>query len=62
VSESSTLYRALGTNEFGSGLGLSIVKTIADRIGGGVSVGQSGSGGLQVAVSIPRSLICLASG
>ncbi len=55
-------YRALGTDEFGSGLGLSIVKTIADRIGAGVSLGQSGSGGLQVAVSIPRSLICLGSG
>ena len=55
-------YRALGADEFGSGLGLSIVKTIADRIGAGVSLGQSGSGGLQVAVSIPRSLICLGSG
>jgi two-component system OmpR family sensor kinase len=55
-------YRALGTDEFGSGLGLSIVKTIADRIGAGVSLGQSGSGGLLVAVSIPRSLICLGSG
>ena len=55
-------YRALGSDEFGSGLGLSIVKTIADRIGAGVSLGQSGSGGLQVAVSIPRSLICLGSG
>ncbi len=55
-------YRALGTDEFGSGLGLSIVKAIADRIGAGVSLGQSGSGGLQVAVSIPRSLICLGSG
>ena len=55
-------YRALGSDEFGSGLGLSIVKTIADRIGAGVSLGQSGSGGLQVAVSIPRSSICLGSG
>ena len=55
-------YRALGTDEFGSGLGLSIVKTIAERIGATVSLGQSGSGGLQVAVSIPRSLICLGSG
>jgi two-component system OmpR family sensor kinase len=55
-------YRALGTDEVGSGLGLSIVKTIADRIGAGVSLGQSGSGGLQVAVSIPRSLICQGSG
>src|SRR5208337_3962865 len=55
-------YRVLGTDEFGSGLGLSIVKTIADRIGAGVSLGQSGSGGLQVAVSIPRSSICLGSG
>ena len=55
-------YRALGTDEFGSGLGLSIVKTIAERIGATVSLGQSGSGGLQVAVSIPRSLICQGSG
>jgi two-component system OmpR family sensor kinase len=55
-------YRALGTDEFGSGLGLSIVKTIADRIGAGVSLEQSGSGGLLVAVSIPRSLICQGSG
>ena len=55
-------YRALGTDEFGSGLGLSIVKTIAERIGATVSLGQSGSGGLEVAVSIPRSLICLGSG
>jgi two-component system, OmpR family, sensor kinase len=55
-------YRALGTDEFGSGLGLSIVETIADRIGAGVSLGQSGSGGLLVAVSIPRSLICQGSG
>jgi two-component system, OmpR family, sensor kinase len=55
-------YRVLGAEEFGSGLGLSIVKAIADRIGAGVSLGQSSSGGLQVAVSIPRSLICLGSG
>ena len=54
-------YRALGTDEFGSGLGLSIVKTIADRIGARVSLGQSVGIGLQVAVSMPRSLICLGS-
>jgi two-component system OmpR family sensor kinase len=55
-------YRVLGTDEFGSGLGLSIVKTIADRIGARVSLGQSSSGGLLVALSIPRSLICQGSG
>lgn len=31
-------YRVLGSNEIGSGLGLSIVKTIADRIGAKVSL------------------------
>ena len=55
-------YRALGPDEFGSGLGLSIVKTIADRIGAGVSLAQSGGGGRQVVVSIPRSSICNGSG
>ncbi len=55
-------HRVLGNDELGSGLGLSIVKTIADRFGARVSLGQSGGGGLQVAVSIPRSLICLGSG
>ena len=33
-------HRLLGNDEFGSGLGLSIVKTIADRLGAGISLGQ----------------------
>lgn len=54
-------YRVLGSNEIGSGLGLSIVKTIADRIGATVSLGP-GDGqsteGLRVAVSIPLPMGC----
>ena len=51
-------HRLLGNDEFGSGLGLSIVKTIADRLGAGISLGQSAGAGLQVVVTIPKSLIC----
>jgi len=46
-------YRVLGHDEFGSGLGLSIVRTIADRIGARVSLGQSDGAGLRVTVTFP---------
>jgi two-component system OmpR family sensor kinase len=51
-------HRLPGNEEFGSGLGLSIVKTIADRLGAGISLGQSAGAGLQVIVTIPKKLIC----
>jgi two-component system OmpR family sensor kinase len=54
-------HRLLGNEEFGSGLGLSIVKTIADRLGAGISLGQSAGAGLQVIVTIPKKLICSSS-
>ena len=40
-------HRLLGNDEFGSGLGLSIVKTIADRLGADISLGQSAGGDLR---------------
>ena len=40
-------YRLVGTQETGSGLGLSIVRSIADRLGGQVSLGDAPSGGLR---------------
>ena len=44
-------YRILGTEEFGSGLGLSIVKRIAELHGANLSLGDAAQGrGLQVAV------------
>ncbi|GGF19013.1 two-component sensor histidine kinase [Aliidongia dinghuensis] len=46
-------YRVLGSGEIGSGLGLSIVKTIADRLGASVALGQSNDGGLRVTVTLP---------
>ena len=54
-------HRLLGNHEFGSGLGLSIVKTIADRLGASISLGQSTGTGLQVIVTIPKNLICVSS-
>jgi two-component system, OmpR family, sensor kinase len=54
-------HRLLGNEELGSGLGLSIVKTIADRLGAGISLGQSAGAGLQVIVTIPKKLICSSS-
>ena len=54
-------HRLPGNEEFGSGLGLSIVKTIADRLGAGISLGQSAGAGLQVIVTIPKKLICSSS-
>jgi two-component system, OmpR family, sensor kinase len=50
-------HRLLGNDEFGSGLGLSIVKAVADRLGAGVSLGQPDGGGLEVTVNIPTSRI-----
>lgn len=50
-------YRVIGTETEGSGLGLSIVKTLADRMGITVRLGDarpgSGLGGLRVLVSFP---------
>ena len=51
-------HRVLGTDEFGSGLGLSIVKAIVDRLGGDIALGSSSAGGLEVVVTFPQSLIC----
>ncbi len=52
-------YRVLGTETEGSGLGLSIVKTLADRMGITVRLGdarsRSGLGGLRVLVSFPET-------
>jgi len=44
-------YRRGGVNEIGSGLGLSIVRTIADRHKAHVSLGESESGGLRAKVA-----------
>lgn len=49
-------YRVLGSGEVGSGLGLSIVKTIADRLGADVRLGyadEQSQAGLRVTVLIP---------
>jgi two-component system OmpR family sensor kinase len=49
-------YRALGNDEVGSGLGLSIVKTIAERIGASVVLGVASSSppGLSVVVTFNK--------
>ena len=49
-------YRVIGNDEIGSGLGLSIVKTIADRLGANVSLAYTNvpeSSGLSVTVEFP---------
>ena len=49
-------YRTLGTDQVGSGLGLSIVKAIADRIGAEVQLAYSDEemqSGLSISVAIP---------
>lgn len=49
-------YRTLGSEQIGSGLGLSIVQTIANRIGAEISLGfanESQQTGLNVAVIVP---------
>lgn len=54
-------YRVLGTDTEGSGLGLSIVKTLADRMGITVKLADArsdtGLGGLRVLVSFPSGLV-----
>ena len=52
---SDPFYRIPGTGQIGSGLGLSIVKTIVDRLGGDLELGEPrGSGqGLSVTVTLP---------
>jgi two-component system OmpR family sensor kinase len=52
-----SFHRLPGADDFGSGLGLSIVKTIVDRLGGAVALGRSPNGGLDVAVTIPQARI-----
>lgn len=52
-------YRALGSDQLGSGLGLSIVKTIADRIGAQVRLAasdESSQSGLCVTILIPTAM------
>lgn len=46
-------YRVLGNDESGSGLGLSIVKTIAERIDADIVLENGEQSGLRVKVSIP---------
>lgn len=46
-------YRVPGTAQDGSGLGLSIVKTIADRHRAAISLGSAALGGLAVTLSFP---------
>lgn len=49
-------YRTLGSEQFGSGLGLSIVKTIADAIGADIQLGfadEVNQTGLRVTLSVP---------
>src|SRR6185312_4287852 len=51
-------YRVLGREEIGSGLGLSIVKTIADRLGAKISLAyanKSARSGLRVLVTFPET-------
>ncbi len=50
-------HRLPGGDEDGSGLGLSIVKAIVDRLDGGIALGESPEGGLEVIVTIPKALI-----
>lgn len=53
-------YRVLGTDEIGSGLGLSIVRTISARLGATVSLGfvsEQPRFGLRVIISIPLAKI-----
>ncbi|AMP00066.1 his Kinase A domain protein [Collimonas arenae] len=52
-------YRVLGNDEVGSGLGLSIVKTIADRIGASVALRAASSSptpGLSVLLTLKRAM------
>ncbi|MCI1006630.1 ATP-binding protein [Herbaspirillum sp. C7C8] len=50
-------HRLLGSDQVGSGLGLSIVKAIADRLGASITLGfsdESSQTGLRVVVNIPN--------
>ncbi|HJV85208.1 MAG TPA: ATP-binding protein [Noviherbaspirillum sp.] len=47
-------YRGDSTGQTGSGLGLSIVKNIADQHGASIDLGRSVLGGLSVAVNFPK--------
>jgi two-component system OmpR family sensor kinase len=52
-------YRTLGSDQIGSGLGMSIVKTISDRIGAEIQLGfsdQLNSTGLCVCIFIPLAI------
>ena len=55
----SPFYRVLGNDELGSGLGLSIVKAIADRVGASIELGavmpSTAAPGLRVTVTFPVS-------
>ena len=46
-------YRIIGTEEEGSGLGLSIVREVVDGAGGSVLLGEAEGGGLIVTVRLP---------
>jgi two-component system OmpR family sensor kinase len=49
-------YRILGSDQRGSGLGLSIVKTISDRVGATIELGfsdESSRSGLRIRIFIP---------
>lgn len=49
-------YRTLGSDQAGSGLGLSIVKTVSDRIGAEIRLGfsdETSHAGLRVRVVMP---------
>jgi two-component system OmpR family sensor kinase len=51
-------YRVLGSEEVGSGLGLSIVRSIADRMGAQVDLGYADDGaqtGLRVTLRFPAA-------
>jgi two-component system, OmpR family, sensor kinase len=50
-------HRAAAPDAVGSGLGLSIVKAIVERLGGGISLGRSPSAGLEVVVTMPKALV-----
>ena len=57
-------YRMLGSNQVGSGLGMSIVKTIAERIGAEIQLGfsdETTASGLRVCLRMPLADIGLES-
>ena len=57
-------YRTLGSDQIGSGLGLSIVKTISDRIGAEIQLAftdEAKGSGLCVCILIPLADACQGS-